>query len=179
MRESYNCREGRVGALKSFGARLVAVATRARAVSDRRGRGQEHQTELSQLDLVTVGQHRRVDQFTVDIGAVKAVDVDDLEFSVLTPKFGVVLANGAVVEDDVAVGMPAGGCDRPIQQEPGPSVGAALHDKQGRPSRQPFDSPVFVAHVLFLMQKRWPMESLLRQTVSLRWLLDGGRICGV
>jgi hypothetical protein len=79
-RESYNCREGRVRALKSFGARLIAVATRARAVSGRRRRGQEHQTELAHLDLVTVGQHRRVDQFTIDIGAVEAVDVDDLEF---------------------------------------------------------------------------------------------------
>jgi hypothetical protein len=72
------------------------------------------------------------------------------------PKLGVVLADGDVVEDDVAVGMPAGGCDGPIQQEPGPGVGAALHDKQGRASRQPFDSPVFVAHVLFLIGWSWP-----------------------
>jgi hypothetical protein len=125
-------------------------------VSGRRGRGQEHQTELTHLDLVTVGQHRRADQFTVDIGAVEAVDVDHLEFSVLPPKLGVALADGDVVEDDVAVGMPAGGCDGPILQEPGPGVGAALHDKQGRASRQPFDSPVFVAHVLFLIGWSWP-----------------------
>ena len=78
-------------------------------MSGRRRRGQEHQTELAHLDLVTVGQHRRVDQFTVDIGAVEAVDVDDLEFAVLPPKLGVVLADGDVVEDDVAVGMPADG----------------------------------------------------------------------
>lgn len=49
-------------------------------LSGRRAHGQEHQTELAHLDLVTVGQHRGVDQFTVDIGAVEAVDVDDLEF---------------------------------------------------------------------------------------------------
>jgi hypothetical protein len=31
------------------------------------------------------------------------------------------------------VGMPTGGCNGPIQQEPGPGVGTALHDKQGAP----------------------------------------------
>ncbi|APD83908.1 hypothetical protein AN480_29390 [Mycobacterium intracellulare subsp. chimaera] len=54
--------------------RPVAVATLARAVSGRCGRGQE------------------------------AVDIDDLEFSVLAPELGVVLADGDVVEDDVVVG---------------------------------------------------------------------------
>ena len=45
-------------------------------MSGRRARRQEHQTELAHLNLITVGQHRRVDQFTVYIGAVEAVDVD-------------------------------------------------------------------------------------------------------
>jgi hypothetical protein len=147
--------EERVGALKSFGARLVADATRARGVRPSWSRS-ETPDGTCPSGSRHLCQHRRVDQFTIDIGAVDAVDVDDLEVSVLTPKLGVVLADGDVVEDDVAVGLPAGGCDGPIQQEPGPGVGAALHDKQGRASRQPFDSPVFVAHVLFLIGWSWP-----------------------
>ena len=49
--------------------------------------------------------------------------------------------DGDVVEEDVAVGMPAGGCDGLIQQEPRSGVGAALDDKHGRAARQPFGFP--------------------------------------
>jgi hypothetical protein len=38
---------------------------------------------------------------------------------------------------DVAVGVPAGGCDGLIQQEPRSGIGAALHDKHRRAARQP------------------------------------------
>ena len=43
-----------------------------------------------------------------------------------------------VVEEDVAVGMPPGGCDWLIQAEPRSSVGAAPHDKHCRAARRPF-----------------------------------------
>jgi hypothetical protein len=58
-------------------------------------------------------------------------------------ELGVSAADGDVVEEDVAVGMPAGGCDGLIQQEPRSGVGSALYDKQGRAAGQPFDSPQF------------------------------------
>ena len=47
-------------------------------------------------------------------------------------------AGADVVEEDVAVGMAPGGCDRLIQPEPRSSVGAALHDKHCRAARRPF-----------------------------------------
>ncbi len=67
----------------------------------------------------------------VDVGAVEAADVNDLEFAVLPSELGVPAADGVVVEVDVAVAMPPGGCDGLIQQEPRSGCGAALDDKQG------------------------------------------------
>src|SRR5271170_5001835 len=51
--------------------------------STRRGPGQEGQTELADLDLITIDQHRRIHRLPVDIGAVEAADIDDAELALL------------------------------------------------------------------------------------------------
>ena len=110
-------------------------------MSTRPGPVEKHQTEWADLDLVAVGQHRRLHRFTVEIGAVEAVDVDYPEFAILQPELGVASADGDVVEEDVAAGMTAGGGDRLIQSETRSGVGAALDDNHGRAAWQPFGSP--------------------------------------
>jgi hypothetical protein len=77
------------------GGRKVLVS----ACSTRGGPGQEHQTELADLDLVAVDQHRGVDRFMIDVSVVEAVEVDEQELSVLQSKFDVVAADGGVVEE--------------------------------------------------------------------------------
>jgi len=79
--------------------------------STRRGFGQEHQAELADLDLVAALQHRQVHRLPVDIGAVKAADIQDPELAFFSPELGVPAADGDVVKEDVAVGMAACGCD--------------------------------------------------------------------
>src|SRR3954453_10511553 len=101
------------------GGRKVLVLAR----STRSGPGQEHQTELADLDLVAVDQHRGVDRFMIDVSVVEAVEVDEPELSVLQSKFDVVAADGDVVEEDVAVRMPARRCDGLIEPELGTGVG--------------------------------------------------------
>ena len=93
----------------------------------RGGPGQEHQTKLADLDLVAVDQHRGFDRFMIDVSVVEAVEVDEQELSVLQPKLDVAAADGGVVEEDVAVRMPARRCDGLIEQELGTGVGAAHH----------------------------------------------------
>jgi len=63
----------------------------------------------------------------IDVSAVEAVQVDEPELSVLQPKLDVVAADGGVVEEDVAVRMPARRCDGLIGQVLGTGVGAAYH----------------------------------------------------
>jgi len=82
---------------------------------------------LANLDLVAVDQHRGVDRFMIDVRVVEAVEVDEQELSVLQPKLDVVAADGDVIEEDVAVRMPARRCDGLIEQELGTGVGAAYH----------------------------------------------------
>jgi hypothetical protein len=64
----------------------------------------------------------------IDVGVVEAVQVDEPELSVLQPKLDVVAADGGVVEEDVAVRMPARRCDGLIEQELGTGVGSAYHE---------------------------------------------------
>jgi len=63
----------------------------------------------------------------IDVGVVEAVEVDEQDLSVLQPKLDVVTADGGVVEEDVAVRMPARRCDGLIEQDLGTGVGAAYH----------------------------------------------------
>src|ERR1700757_1184506 len=97
------------------------------ACSTRGGPGQEHQTELANLNLVAVGEHRGVDRFMIDVSVVEAIEVDEQELFVLQPKLDVAAADCDVVEDDVVVWMPARRCDGLIEQELGTGVGAAYH----------------------------------------------------
>ena len=105
------------------------------ACSSRGGPGQEQQTELANLDLVAVDQHRGLDRFMIDVSAVEAVEVDEQDLPVLHPKLDVVTADGGVVEEDVAVRMPARRCDGLIEQELGTGVGAAYHEQRRRAAR--------------------------------------------
>jgi hypothetical protein len=104
------------------GGRQVLVS----ACSTRGGPGQEHQTKLANLDLVAVDQHRGVDRFTIDVSVVEAVEVDEQELSVLQSKLDVMAADGGVVEEDVAVRMPARRGDGLIEQELGTGVGPRI-----------------------------------------------------
>jgi hypothetical protein len=55
------------------------------------GAGQKHQAELADLHLITIGQHGRIHRLAIDVGAVEAADVTDLEFAVLQPELGIIL----------------------------------------------------------------------------------------
>src|SRR6202048_1790004 len=69
--------------------------------------GREHQAELADLHLVAVEQHRRLHRLSVDVGAVEATDVHNLEFVVLPSELRMPAAHGDIVEKDVAAGMSA------------------------------------------------------------------------
>ena len=72
------------------------------------GAGQEQQSKLADLHLVAVRQISRVNRFTVDVSAVEAADVDNLEFAAHAPELGVPAAYGDVVEEDIAVRVTTG-----------------------------------------------------------------------
>lgn len=93
------------------------------------------------MDFVAVGQHRRVHRFPVDVGAVETANVDDSEFASFQLELGMPATDGDVVEEHIAAGIPPGGRDGLIQQEPRSGVGSTLDDKQGRAARKPFDFP--------------------------------------
>ncbi len=68
----------------------------------------EHQAVLADLDLVAAGERRLVDPVPVDVGAVEAAHVADLEAVVGPDELGVPAGDRDVVEEDVAVRVPAG-----------------------------------------------------------------------
>ena len=57
------------------------------------GAGQKHQPKFADLYLVAVRQHRPVHGFTVDVSAVEATDVDNLEFAAYAPELGMPAAD--------------------------------------------------------------------------------------
>jgi hypothetical protein len=79
--------------------------------------------------LTSTDRFRRL---PVDVGAVEATDVDDVDFVVLPPELRVPAAYGDVVEKDVAAGMSARRSHRLVQQEPGTGVGSAFDNYQRR-----------------------------------------------
>src|SRR5246127_3266921 len=105
---------------------------RRTGASPRRGRNQKHKTKRADLDFVVVGQHSRVHWLAVDVGAIEAAGIGDMEFAALTADLGVAAADGDVVEKDVTVGMAACRRDVAVQQEAGPSIRPALDDQQRR-----------------------------------------------
>src|SRR3954470_24121466 len=101
--------------------------------------GEEDEPELADLDLVAVGEDGRVDRLPVDVGPVEAADVDHDELARVAPELRVPPGDRDVVEEDVAVRVPARARGRPVQQEARSGVRAAAHDQQGRPGRERVD----------------------------------------
>src|SRR4051794_302982 len=66
------------------------------------------QAVLADLHLVAVRQLQLVDPVAVHIGAVQAADVADLDALRVAAELGVPARDGDVVEEDVAVRVPAG-----------------------------------------------------------------------
>ena len=67
----------------------------------------KHQSELPHTNVVAVGQHSRMDRLPVDVRAVETAHIDDPEFASFAVEFGMAMADGCVVGDDVIVGMAA------------------------------------------------------------------------
>src|SRR4051812_47060111 len=103
------------------------------------GAGEVDEAELADLHLVAAGERGDVDRLAIDVGAVEAADVVDGEAAALAVELHVPAADRHVVEEDVAVGVPAGRRDVLVEQEPAAGVGAALHHEQGGTGRQRLD----------------------------------------
>src|SRR3954471_13767624 len=101
--------------------------------------GQVHQAELADLHLVATGEGGDVDRLTVDVGAVQAAHVVHGEATALAVELHVPPADGDVVQEDVAVGVPTGGGDLLVEQEAAAGVGAALDHQQRRPGGEGLD----------------------------------------
>src|SRR6202034_4396409 len=83
----------------------------------RAGTEQEHQAELAHLHLVTPGQVRLLDPLPVHVGAVQAADVTDCAAVAGPVELGVPPRYGHVVQEDVAVRMPADQREIAVEQE--------------------------------------------------------------
>ena len=119
------------------GRRAVTAALPRR----RSGRwlGVEDEAELADLDLVAGLQRGLVDALAVDVGAVERADVADDEAVALAAEVGVLARDGDVVEEDVAVGVPAGVDLVVVEQEARAGVGSAQDDEQRRAGPQRVD----------------------------------------
>src|ERR1700754_1063438 len=100
------------------------------------GAGQKHQSKFADLHLVAVRQHRPVHGFTVDVRAVEAADVDNLEFAAYAPELGMSAADSDVIEEDIAIRVTTGRRGGPVEQEPRAGVRATLDHQQPRALRQ-------------------------------------------
>src|SRR3954447_11388489 len=89
-----------------------------------------HQAVLADLDLVGVLQQDGVDAVAVDVGAVEAAGVGDAEGVALAGERRVPAGDGHVVEEDLAVGVPARGDDVLVEQEPTAGARTPLHDQE-------------------------------------------------
>jgi hypothetical protein len=69
-------------ATAELGASNAVTAPRLRVAAVVLALGRKHQAELADLHLV-IEQHRRLHRLPVDVGAVEATDVHNLEFVVL------------------------------------------------------------------------------------------------
>src|SRR5713101_6488637 len=88
---------------------------------------QEHQAELSDLDFVAVVELAFFAPLPVDIGTVQGADVAHQVALGPAEKLGVTPGHGDVIEEDVAVGMPANSGDLALEDETRACVRAALH----------------------------------------------------
>src|SRR5689334_16111475 len=71
--------------------------------------GEEHQPVLADLHLVAPGEHGALDALAVEVGAVEASHVAHREPVALPDELGVPTRHRDVVQEDVAVGVPARG----------------------------------------------------------------------
>src|SRR3954466_9125381 len=90
------------------------------------GPGEIEQPELADLHLVAAGEGGPVDALTVHVRPVEAADVMHHEPPPLPPELRVPPGDGHVVEEDVAVRVPAGGGDVLVEQEAAARVRPAL-----------------------------------------------------
>ena len=97
------------------------------------GSSQKQQSELSDLDFIAVGQRRGLYGLTVDVGAVEAADVDNVESAVVEPKLGVPAADSDVVEEDVASGMGAAEVTGSSRRNRDPAFGPRLTTSNADP----------------------------------------------
>src|SRR3954451_4582100 len=100
---------------------------------------EEDEPVLADLHLVGVLQDHRVDTVAVDVGAVEASRVGDREVVALTGEGRVPPGDGHVVEEDLAVGVTAGGGDVLVEQEAAAGARAALNHEQSRADRERVD----------------------------------------
>src|SRR5258705_7848733 len=94
-------------ATTQLGASSPATALRLPVAAVVLALGRKHQAELADLPLVAAEQPRRLHRLPVDVGAVEATDVHNLEFAVLPSELRMPAAHGDIVEKDVAAGMSA------------------------------------------------------------------------
>jgi hypothetical protein len=83
---------------------------------------------------------RRVYGFAVDVSAVEAADVDNLEFAAHASELGVPAADGEVVEEDIAIRVTTGRRGGPVEQEPRPGVRASLDHQERRALRHAIET---------------------------------------
>src|SRR5215216_5373497 len=125
---------GRGGVLRWTGSRMALPATSGSTS------GEEHQLELADLELVAGDQLAVLDPLPVQVGAVEGADVVDGEGAVgAAADLGVAARDGDVVEEDVALGVTAGGHRRLVEQEAAAGVGPAPDDQHGRVLTQLLD----------------------------------------
>ena len=117
-----NVANGQVGALPHWNSALA--------------RREENELELAHLDFVSAFQRRSLDPLPVDICAVQRPDVGDDVVAGLAAELGVPAGHRHVVQEDLAVGMPADPGDLARQHVPRPGVRTALDDQNSGPVRQ-------------------------------------------
>src|ERR1700712_2606995 len=101
--------------------------------------GEGDETGLADLHLIPPRERRDVDRLAVDVGAVEAADVAHREAAALAVELDVAAADRHVVQEDVAVGVPPGGGDVLVEQEPATGVGTPLDNEQRGAGRERFD----------------------------------------
>ena len=65
--------------------------------------GDEDQTELTDLNLVTDLEDLCVTWLAVNVGAIEGSDVDDLELTIVGTELSVAAGDGDVIEEDVCL----------------------------------------------------------------------------
>src|SRR5262249_61782322 len=86
------------------------------------GPEQEDQPELADLDLIARSQDGFLDPLPVDVRAIQAADIPDAERAAMPVELGVPPGHRHIVQEYVAVRVPADQCQVTAQQEPAAGV---------------------------------------------------------